>query len=33
VSYAKIDELEQVIGKSKAMKVYNYFNSKNESKI
>jgi len=33
VSYAKIDELEQVIGKSKALKVYNYFNSKNESKI
>ena len=33
VSYAKIDELEQVIGKSKAMKVYNYFNSKNEYKI
>ena len=33
VSYAKIDELEQVIGKSKALKVYNYFNLKNESKI
>ena len=33
VSYAKIDELEQVIGKSKAMKVYNYFNSKTSLKF
>jgi len=28
VSYAKLDELEYVIGKSKALKIYNYFNSK-----
>ena len=31
VSFAKLDELEQIIGRSKAQKVYNYYNSKNEA--
>ena len=30
VSFAKLDELEQIIGLSKAQKIYNYYNSKNE---
>jgi excinuclease ABC subunit C len=29
VSYAKLDELEEVVGISKAKKIYNYYNSKN----
>ena len=31
VSFAKLDELEQIIGCSKAQKVYNYYHSKNEA--
>ena len=27
ISYAKVDELEQVIGVSKAQKIYNYYNT------
>ena len=32
ISFAKLDELEKIVGKSKAIKVYNYYNPKNESK-
>ena len=31
VSFAKLDELEQIIGCSKAQKVYSYYHSKNEA--
>ena len=31
VSFAKLDELEQIIGFSKAQKIYNYYQSKNEN--
>ena len=31
VSFAKLDELEQIIGLSKAQKIYNYYHSKNET--
>jgi len=27
ISYAKVDELEKVIGVSKAQKIYNYYNT------
>ena len=32
ISFAKLDELEKIVGKSKASKVYNHYNAKNESK-
>ena len=31
ISFAKLDELEQIIGHSKAQKIYNYYHSKNEA--
>ena len=31
VSFAKLDELEQIIGLSKAQKIYNYYHSQNET--
>jgi len=30
ISFAKLDELEQIIGTSKAHKIYNFYNNKNE---
>ena len=30
ISFAKLDELEQIVGTSKAHKVYNFYNNKNE---
>ena len=31
VSFAKLDELEQVVGRAKAHKIYNFYNNKNET--
>jgi excinuclease ABC subunit C len=28
VSFAKLDELEDIVGKSKAQKIYNFYNNK-----
>jgi len=30
ISFAKLDELELIVGTSKAHKIYNFYNSKNE---